>query len=193
MTDTSPRLQFKNESGNIVTEYFPIANSKFGDWLRELNIDIRTAFGKDIYYWHTRHYHDPEFRKLFDLQFVQHVIFDHEDQEPEDPVEKRHYKRAWKLYGHEIKYVLSEIGKDRENMFDDGPTSQGHPYAYAYAKKWLSILAETEQKLKYHGLSFEEHRELAKLSLERATQKRSENNQQSSIDPETPEPPTTNI
>ena len=181
-----PKLHFVNGKGEYVPEYLPTANFKFMDWFRWKYIKVRSYFGKDIYYWHLRHNLDPVDRKTADIEFVHHVVLAH-DQNPEDPVERRHFKRAWKLYGHEMKYVLEEIGKDKDTEWENAEIRNGHPYAYAYTKQWFEKFPEVESKLMYHGISMSQYLALLDILRARALKRRDEYCQQHGLDPETGE------
>lgn len=185
-----PKLHFANDKGEYVAEYIPDANFKFMNWFRNKYLHTRNYFGKDIYYWHVRHNLYPNYRKTADIEFIMHVIKDH-DQDPVDPIEKRHYKRAWDLYGHEVKYVTGEISKDKDTEWENEEIRHGHPYAYAYTKQWFEKFPEIESKLLYHGLSFGQYISLLDLLQGRALQRRDDYCKEHGLNPETGEKLTT--
>ena len=178
-----PKLHFANHKGEYLAEYIPPANYKFMNWFRNKYIRTRNYFGKDIYYWHVRHNLYPNYRKTADIEFIMHVIKDH-DQEPTDPIERRHYNRAWALYGHEVKYVTGEIGKDKDTEWENEEILHGHPYAYAYTKQWFEKFPEIESKLLYHGVSVNQYVSLLDLLRERALQRRNDYCEKYGLDPE---------
>lgn len=165
-----PKLYFVNDQGEYVPEYIPPILFKHAYWLREKYIAARTYFGKDIYYWHLRHRASPDFRKVLDIEFIQHVALEHNYQ-PQDPVERRHYNRVWKLYGHEMKLVLQEIGRDKDTKWKDPKFRKGHPYAYAYSDKWFLKFPVVERKLLYHGISLDQLDPLIELLNDRASER----------------------
>ncbi len=181
-----PKLHFANAKGEYVAEYMPSANFIFMDWFRWKYIGLRVRFDKDVYYWHIRHTIDPFYRKSSDIEFIRHVIKEH-DQNPTDPVERRHYKRAWRLYGHEMKFVTEELAKDEGTEWEDGEFTNGHAYAYGYKKQWFNKFPEPEDKLMYHGLSWGQYRGLLELLQTRAEARRKEYCEQHGLDPETGE------
>lgn len=181
-----PRLHFPNAKGEYVAEYVPSANFIFMDWFRWKYIELRVRLGKEIYYWHIRHTLDPYYRKISDVEFIRHVIKDH-DQEPKDPVEKRHYARAWRLYGHEMKFVVEELAKDEDTEWEDSEFTHGHPYAYGYKNHWFSKFPEPEDKLIFHGLSWGQYRDTLDLLASKAVARRNEYCEKHGLDPETGE------
>lgn len=72
-----PRLFFPDSDGKYMSEYIPPPESRISFWLKERYLEFRILLGKDIYYWHIRHSYDPEFRKSSDVEFIRHVIKDH--------------------------------------------------------------------------------------------------------------------
>jgi hypothetical protein len=180
-----PRLQVPAGNGQFALEYIPEPFSKLSFWYRNKYMLTRDRLGMDIYYWHTRHLYDKstEALKQADIEFILHVIEEH-DQYPTDRVERRNYYRAWKLYGHEIKFVVEEMAKDdKQDQF--GEMTDGHPYAYGYARKWFNpnILAET--KLLYHGLNYYQFLSLLDVFVSRHTQLRNDYAKANGLDPET--------
>lgn len=166
-----PRLQFRDAKDRILVEYVPPESTWIGNILRGLHIRLRTTFGKDIYYWHVRHASDPEYRKITDIQFILHVLFDHDNQYPDDPIERRHFKRAWKLYGNEIEYFIDQLRNDTQGALNVDTVGGVHPYARAYGQQWFSADTEPEQKLMYHGLSIGQYAEVHKILTNRAVVK----------------------
>lgn len=145
MNDKQPKLYIANDKGQYVAEYMPPANYKFVDWFRYKYLNARVHFGKEIYYWHVRHNLLPHIRKVSDIEFIHHVMKDH-DQNPTDPVEKRHYKRAWALYGHETNFVTAELAKDEITGWKDGEFTNGHGYAYGYKMRWYEKFPQVETR-----------------------------------------------
>lgn len=150
-----PLLHFINEKGTYVAEYIPPNHTVLMNWLRWKLIILRDHFGKDFYYWDIRHLHHHEFRKTADIEFVLHVIKDH-DYKPSDPTEKKHFDKAWKLYGTELQYVLEALAKDEGKELEDSKIVRSHHYAHAYKDKWFPKHTEPETKLTYHGVKFYE-------------------------------------
>lgn len=185
-----PKLHFANDKGVYVAEYVPDANFKFMNWLRTKYVHGRVYLGKDLYYWHIRHDFDPVYRKTSDIEFIMHVVTDH-DQKPTDPIEKRHYERAWALYGHEIKYIMGEIAKDKGTEWENEEIRLGHPYAYAYTRQWFQKFPEVETKLLYHGVSLSQYISFLELLRERALQRRDDYCEKHGLDTETGEKLTT--
>lgn len=165
-------------------EYIPTANYKFMDWFRNKYLKARVHFGKDIYYWHIRHTSDPEYRKISDIDFIRHVVEDH-DSNPTDLIEKRHYNRAWSLYGTEMKFVIEELRKDEGTEWEDGEFTDGHPYAYGYKKRWFDKYPIVETKLMYHGISMSQHLDLIDIAERHLLKKRDEYCKKYNLDPET--------
>lgn len=180
----TPKLYFANEQGAYSEEYIPGEHFTFADWLRCKHIYFRDYYHKDIYYWHVRHFIPPISRKVMDIAFILHVIQDH-DYEPEDGIERRHFKRAWALYGHEISYVLAEIAKDENSEPDSNGFTFGHPYAYAYTKQWYEKFPEMETKLLYHGIGYNQYIELLDIFIERGQQREIDMYKEYGLDPVT--------
>lgn len=181
-----PRLHFANEKGEYIAEYIPEDHYKFADWLRDKHVYLRNYFHKDIYYWHIRHNIPTYSRKTGDIEFLLHVLKDH-DREPEDRMERRHYRRAWLLYGLEVEYITSEIAKDEDTTWENDEMRLGHPYAYAYTQQWYEKLPEVETKLLYHGISYDQYASLLDLLVDRAVQRRDDYCSEHGLDPETGE------
>ena len=186
MNDKHPKLYLPNEKGEYVPEYIPPAQFKFRNWFRWKYVKLLNYYGKDIYYWHIRHNHYPEYRKTTDIEFLLHVVKDHE-YNPTDPTEKKHFDRAWKLYGKELQYVLGELAKDEGKEWENSEFVHGHPYAYGYKKQWFPKFPEMETKLTYHGVKFHELLDLNELSAERAKARMAEYCELHGLDPETGE------
>jgi len=165
------KLRFTDEQGVEFEEYIPPLYSKFGYWWRWVHVKARKKFNVDIYYWHIRHSYDPKDRKYLDVQFVNHFLFDHY-QKPTDPIEKRHYRRAWARYGREINCVAGELSKDRSTRWGDEGPKKGHPDAYRYTKLWFNPPYEAEWKLLFHGVSLNQYGDILILLRERGRQRK---------------------
>lgn len=185
-----PRLYFKNVKGIYVPEYIPSSNFKFMNWVRLKYVFLRQRFGKDIYYWHIRHDLSPEYRKTCDIEFIRHVITDH-DSNPKDPVERRHYNRAWALYGPELTFVLKELEKDTDEEAEKGVSTPGHVYAYAYKDNWFKKFLAIERKILYHGIDAYDYPVLHDLIREREVKQYQEYCKEHNLDPNTSKPLST--
>ncbi len=178
-----PRLHFVNEHGDYVTEYLPTENLRITNWLRDQYLQLRKRLDWDIYYWHFRHTYEPEYRKVNDVEFINHVKSEHQDR-PDDRIERRHYNWAWQLYGHEINFVKREWGKDNFKKLKNVELQQGHPYAYAYVERWYRQ-SDPNTKALYHGLKLLDYLETSRDVLERIKHQNSEYIKKHGLDPET--------
>lgn len=158
------KMHFRAYDGTEMEEYIPGEVNKYKSWVLVKYGILRSKLGLKVYYWHIRHNHSPHDRKRLDLDFVQHVVMDH-NSNPDDPIEKRHFKKAWDLYGFEVNYVLDEFKKSKNK---DGEYKLP-PEIDVYTKKWYSIYPEPERKFMYHGVKYYEMANYFEQSIEEET------------------------
>lgn len=172
------KLYFKNDYGENALEYLPSDNSKFTDWFRYKYVKARGILGLNVYYWHIRHSHTNNDRKKLDLNFINHVVIEHGN-EPDDPIENRHFKKAWDLYGSEVNYVIDEFKKCKNKNGKYELT----PELNSYVEKWHSIYQEPDRKFMYHGMKLVDYMHLLILFDEREKQRILEYCKKNGLDP----------
>ena len=163
-----PKLYFPNLKGEYEAEYIPPNYLNITNWFRWKYITLRSKYGKDIYYWNFRYLHYPDFRKTADIEFILHVIKDH-DYKPSEKSEKKHFEKAWKLYGTELQYVLEALNKDKSKDMENNEVAHSYHYAHAYKDKWFPKRTEADTKLIYHGVKFYEMANYFEQSIEEET------------------------
>lgn len=147
-------LTFTSIDGTVTSEYIPHEQNIISNWFKNRYLDIRVALGREVYYWHIRHTFPATYRKVLDIQFIQHVQEAH-DSGPKDWLERQHYNAAIRQYGPEFAYITAELQKK------DDPYSACNPYAIAYSKQWLRPKPITPTlKLLYHGLPWQHAKEI---------------------------------
>lgn len=147
-------LTFTSTDGTVTSEYIPKETSIIGKWFKNRYFDMRVALGREVYYWHIRHTFPAMYRKILDIQFIQHVQEAH-DSHPKDWLERQHYNSAINQYGPELAYITAELQKEQD------PNSRCNPYAIAYSKQWLRPKPITPTlKLLYHGLPWAHAKEI---------------------------------
>ena len=160
------KLKFINENGKVGYEYLPTEINKTIDWLMCKYAIARNMLGMNVYYWHIRNSHSINDRKRLDLNFINHVVVEHGN-EPEDKLEKKHFKKAWNLYGFEVNYFLDEFKKRKKTNGKYELT----PELNLYVEQWYSIYQEPDRKLMYHGMKLIDYMNLLMLFAERETQR----------------------
>lgn len=148
-----PRLAFPVDDGVLGAEHIPKETSDLHDRVAWWYLAARNKLGLAIYYWQFRFLFKPKDRKVYDLNFLQHVEKDHEGK-PEDWMERIHYSRAKNLYNGELQMVkvFDDIKWQKEHEKD--VYLQKDPYIKAYKKKWLNNFSEDpEWKLVFHGIA----------------------------------------
>lgn len=170
MKNLEPRLSFADIKGKYRAEYLPPINHKLTDWVRYKYLKLRRQMGKDVYYWHVRQIFEPLIRKRMDISFILHVYSAH-NAEPEDPVERRHFKRAWRLYGNEINPVFEGIIKNSKKK-SNKDYQKIHGYIKAYTRLWFESDQSVEFKLLYHGIKLNEFLELLDMLANREKQEK---------------------
>lgn len=176
------KMRLRAYDGIEMVEYIPGEVNKYKSWILVKYGILRSKLGLKVYYWHIRHNHSVDDRKRLDLNFINHVVVDHGN-EPDDPIEKRHFNKAWDLYGFEVNYVLDEFKKSKNK---DGEYKL-HPEIDDYTKKWYSIYPEPERKFMYHGMKLVDYMHLLMLFDEREKQRSLEYCKENGLDPITGE------
>lgn len=152
-----PRLYFPNFNGGFIKEYIPGTYKKSTKKIVFWYNILRNKLGLNLYYWHMRDIYPPLDRKIKDLEFIQHVIEQH-DGKPKLLMEKVHFNIAWSLYGREYNYI-QQTEKDEELLKESTKDVyyQKHPYVVAYKKRWRSYAKDdSEWTTLYHGLKLRE-------------------------------------
>ncbi len=167
-------LHFASDQGIRYKEYIPPVNSEFTNWFRTMHYKARVFLGKDIYYWHIRHWFGPIGRKQEDIEFLYHVLKTHGGK-PVEPVEKRHFNRAFRHYGNEFAYVMSQVSKEENNKSKVNASLEADPQVDLYLKRWLNMAYDADYTVVYHGISRAQYRDLTKLLYEREKQKEDKN------------------
>ena len=171
------KMRFRAYDGMEMEEYIPGEVNKYKSWVLVKYGILRSKLGLNVYYWHIRHNHSPHDRKRLDLDFVQHGVLDH-DSNPDDPIEKRHFQKAWKLYGFEVNYALEEFKKLKK-----AEVQKFTPELEAYLERWHTYYKEPDRKLMYHGMKLVDYMTLLMLFDEREKQRRLEYCKENGLEP----------
>ncbi len=159
------KLVWFDDKNQRYEEYLP-SFSRLEAWLHHKWFNYRCMHGKPIYYWHTRFKFTPEILKHRDLEFIQHVLHDHEGR-AELAEEQQWFEKLLFRYGKELHYVNAELAKDSPQSQATERWAMGDQYALAYNRKWLQPFVQKNAQFKtlYHGIDFSEYLKL--LSAER--------------------------
>lgn len=159
-------VSFPDVNGKLVNEYIPKDVGWLGFKVKEAIGLMYAKRGIEIYYWNLRHIMVPETIKQGDLQFIIHVIEDH-DGVPTDWRERRFYNKLLKLYYYDVEWFIKPMTD--ENKSKDPIV---HPYYLAYKKRWIKP-KDSNFKRSYHGLNRAEAVEMIEIYIEQIKKRRS--------------------
>lgn len=148
-------LSFYDDYQNLVTEHIPLQESAFKIFVKEKYLLLLRKLGISIHYWNIRHNLPyPRDRKVEDLRFIHHVMFDHEEGEKLPLREQLAFNRLYNLYRYEYANFAGSIlySIDNHKAYD-------HPYAKAYVKRW-KLDRLPEWRVLYHGVNYIEYIDL---------------------------------
>lgn len=149
----SPKLMFPDESGNYVTEYIPSELTKFENKINSYLLDRRIKKYKDIYYWHVKHFINPELQKIIDINFILHIANDRNHFKLIDGEELCYYNDILPKYAKELDPFIKFEGMNDLKINTSKSLMQKEPYYVAYKKRWIDTFNYgSDFKLLYHGI-----------------------------------------
>ncbi|MFZ1249674.1 MAG: hypothetical protein WAQ24_05145 [Candidatus Saccharimonadales bacterium] len=154
-----PRLCFPDKDGNLLQEHLPTQPYWFALWFDRKWRRTLEHYDKDVYYWHFQADLDVIFQKQLDIEFMLHVLKDHDGTAP-DLKENKRYAYLQNQYGPELTYVLVQLGLDGGKPWQNHEFGNTHPYVYAYKERWFPKHTDPQFKLLYHGIKAAEGRTL---------------------------------
>lgn len=157
-----PKLMFADKDGQYYMEYVP---DKLNTWevLWERYVNRRRFKNNELlYYWHLKSIIPVKNLKILDVNFILHVINDHDDNNPADREEARYFHTIHPRYQREINAFLSENKKSwRKQAHAKKIHLQKDPYFLAYKKHWVDTFAfGPSMRLFYHGVNLQEAKTL---------------------------------